>query len=86
MIGMNAKHAKDYTDCTKTETIELLKHGAAGAAAVIRGLSDAQLARSGTILTDVPPMTAEQPITSGLIAHIDEHLGSIRRTVGYRQA
>jgi hypothetical protein len=36
---MNAKHAKDYTDCTKTETIELLKHGAAVAAAVIRGLS-----------------------------------------------
>ncbi len=79
---MNAKHAKDYAHCTKTETIELLKKGAGAAAAVVRGLSDDQLTKSGTVLTGAPPMTVEQLITGGLIAHLDEHFGSIRRTVG----
>ncbi len=80
---MNATHAKDYAHCTKTETIELLKAGAAVAAAVVRGLNDDQLAKSGTVLRDAPPMTAEQLITRGLIAHLDEHFGSIRKTVGH---
>jgi hypothetical protein len=80
---MNAQHAKDYANCTKAETIALFKEGAATAAATIRGLSDDQLARSGTLLTDAPPMTAEQVITGGLLNHTDEHFGSIRKTVGH---
>jgi hypothetical protein len=28
-------------------------------------------------------MTAEQLITGGLLTHIDEHFGSIRKTVGH---
>jgi hypothetical protein len=80
---MNARHARDAAHCTRAETIALLEKGAAAAATVIRGLSDDQLARSGAALTDVPPMTAEQLITAGLLAHIDEHFGSIRRTVGH---
>jgi hypothetical protein len=52
------------------------------AAAVVRGLSDDQLAKSGTVFTDAPPMTAEQVVMGGLINHIDEHFGSIRTTVG----
>ena len=78
----NAKHAKDYANCTKAETIELLKKGTAIAVAVIRGLSDDQLAKSGIVFTDAPPMTAEQLITGGLLNHIDEHFASIRKTVG----
>lgn len=79
---MNARHAKDYATCTKADTIELLKKGAAVAAAVIRGLSDDQLAKSGLVVAGAPPMTAERLITGGLLDHIDEHFGSIRRTVG----
>jgi Mycothiol maleylpyruvate isomerase N-terminal domain len=79
---MNAQHARDYVHCTKAETIELLRNGAAVASATIRGLNDDQLAKSGTVVTDAPPMTAAQLITSGLIAHIDEHFDSIRKTVG----
>jgi hypothetical protein len=79
---MNARHAKEHVHCTKAETIALLQKGAAVASAVIRELSDDQLAKSGTVLTDVPPMTAEQLITGALILHIDEHFGSIRKTVG----
>ncbi len=55
---------------------------AATAAAVIRGLSDDQLAKSGTVFIGAPPMTAEFLITGALLNHIDEHFGSIRRTVG----
>jgi Mycothiol maleylpyruvate isomerase N-terminal domain len=79
---MNAKHAKDYADCSKAETIELHKNGAAAAAAVVRGLSDDQLVRSGIVLAGAPAMTAEQVITGILINHIDDHFGSIRKTIG----
>jgi hypothetical protein len=80
---MNARHAKDFAGCTRTETIELHRKGSATAAATVRGLSDAELATSGTLLTGFPPMTAEQVILGALLAHIDEHYGSIRKTVGH---
>lgn len=80
---MNAKHAKEHANCAKTETVELHRKGAATAAAVVRGLSDDQLGKRGTVLADAPPMTAEQVITDILINHIDDHFGSIRKTVGH---
>jgi Mycothiol maleylpyruvate isomerase N-terminal domain len=79
---LNARHAQEHAKCTKAETIALLKRGTAAAAAVVRGLHDDQLAKSGTVFTDAPPMTAEQLIAGGLIGHIDAHFDSIRRTVG----
>ncbi len=79
---MNARHAKEYADCTKAETIELLRKGSAAAAAVIHGLRDDQLAKTGLVLAGSPPITAEQLITGGLLGHLDVHLGSIRKTVG----
>ena len=79
---MNAKHAQEFAGCTKAETVALHKKNAAAAAEVVRGLSDADLARSGTVLTGMPPMTAEQIVTNILINHIDDHFGSIRKTVG----
>ena len=79
---MNAKHAKDFASCTKAETLALHKKNAAAAAAVVRGLNDDQLGKSGTVLAGNPPMTAEQVITGILINHIDDHFGSIRKTVG----
>lgn len=79
---MNARHAKEYANCTKAETIALQKKGAAVAVATIRRLSDEQLAKSGTLGPAGPTMTAEQLITRGLLNHIDEHFGSIRKTAG----
>jgi hypothetical protein len=79
---MNATHAREHANCTKAETIALLKKGAPVAAAVVRGLSDDQLAKSATVFTDAPAMTAEQVVMGALINHIDEHFGSIRNTVG----
>ncbi len=79
---MNAEHAQEHAGCTKPETLALMKKGAAAAAGVVRRLSDGELAKSGTVFADAPPMTAEQLITGGLLKHIDEHLGSIRKTTG----
>jgi hypothetical protein len=79
---MNAQHAKEHANCTRAETVALFRKGAATASAMVRGLDDAQLAKSGTVFSDVPPMTAEQLIMMGLVGHIDEHMGSIRKTVG----
>jgi uncharacterized protein (TIGR03083 family) len=79
---MNAQHAREHADCARAEALALFQKGAATACTVVRGLSDDQLAKSGTVFTDVPPMTAEQLIMRGLVSHIDEHMGSIRKTVG----
>jgi len=79
---MNAQHAREHADCTRAETLTLFQTGAAKAFAVVQSLSDDQLATSGTVFTDAPPMTAEQLIKLGLVGHIDDHMGSIRKTVG----
>ena len=79
---MNAKHAKESSNVTKAETIAAHKKGAATAAGVVRGLSDDQLAKSGTVLTGMPAMTAEQIVVNILINHVDDHLGSIKKTIG----
>jgi hypothetical protein len=78
----NAQHAKDFAGCTREETLGLHRRGAAKAASVVREFSDEQLAKSGVLFTDVPPMTVEHLIMVALILHTDEHYGSIRRTVG----
>jgi hypothetical protein len=80
--AMNAQHAKDFANVSKAETIALHKKNAAEAAAVVRGLDDAALARSAEVLKGMPPMTAEQAVSGILINHIEDHLGSIRKTVG----
>jgi len=79
---MNAQHAKEFAGCTKPETIALHKKGAAVAAAVVRGLSDVELAKAGTVFTGMPAMTAEDMVKRALLGHIDEHFGSIRKTIG----
>jgi hypothetical protein len=79
---MNAKHAQEYANCTKAETLALHRQNAASAAAIVRGLDDAALDRSGPVLAGMPPMSAEQLAGGLLVSHIDEHLGSIRATVG----
>ena len=80
---MNAKHAKDFAGCTKAETLALHQKGVAGAAAMVRGLSDAELDRTGTVLTGMPSMSVQQIVEGILINHVNEYLGSIRATVGH---
>jgi hypothetical protein len=79
---MNAQHAREFAGCTKPETIALHKKGAAAAAAAVRGLSDAELAKTGTVFTGMPPVSAEELANRILLAHVDAHFGSIRKTIG----
>jgi hypothetical protein len=79
---MNAQHAREHANCTKAETLALHKKNSAAAATVVRGLSDAELDRSGAVLTGMPPMTANQAVERILINHVNEHLRSIRAAVG----
>lgn len=80
--GMNARHAKEFADCTKAETIRLHKEGAAAAAAAVRGLSDGELAKTGTVFTGMPPVSAEELVKRILLGHVDAHFDSIRKTIG----
>jgi hypothetical protein len=79
---MNAKHAQDFASVSKAETIALHKKGAAAAAAAVRALSDDQFTKSGVVLGGMPAMSVEQIVTGILINHIDDHFGSIKKTVG----
>jgi hypothetical protein len=79
---MNAQHAKEFATCAKPQTIALHTKGAAAAAAAVRGLSDAELAKTGTVFAGMPPISAEEMVKGALLGHIDEHFGSIRATIG----
>jgi uncharacterized damage-inducible protein DinB len=81
---MNSQHAKEHAGCSKSETLELHKKNAAAAAAIVRGLSDAELDRTGGVLVGMPPMSTQQAVEQILIKHVNEHLGSIRAAVGIK--
>jgi len=77
---MNAKHAQDFANCTKAETVELHKKNVSTTAALLRSLDDAAFDKSGTVFTGAPAMSAGQ-MAGILCSHIDEHLGSIKKTI-----
>jgi len=77
----NAQHAKDFAGCTRAETVALNKKGMASASATVKGFSDADLKKSGTVMTGMPAMTVEQLVEGVLINHVNEHLASIQATI-----
>ena len=83
---MNAKHAVEAAGCTKAETLDLHKKGVATAAAIVRSLADADLDKSGTVLSGMPAMSVQQIVEGILINHVQEHMTSIRATVGTKAA
>ena len=76
----NAQHAQQAANCTKEETLALLRTNGATAASTVRGLSDEQLDRSAPLLGG-PPTTAQQMAERVLIGHVQEHHNSIRAAV-----
>ena len=78
----NAQHAKEQANVTKAETLALLKSNGSKASGIVRGLSDAELDKSASVLVGTPAMTAAQAIEAILINHVHDHLGSIRATTG----
>jgi len=78
----NAKHAQEFANVSKADTLVLHKTNATAAAATLRSIGDAEFDRSGAVLNGVPPMSAGQLAGGLLCGHMDEHLGSIKATAG----
>jgi hypothetical protein len=79
----NAKHAQEFANVSKADTLALHRTNVATAAATLRGIGDAEFDRSGAVLNGMPAMSAGQLAGGLLCSHIEEHLGSIRATVGH---
>lgn len=78
---LNANHASQHADCTKAETLELLRQDGAAAAASIRALDDSALdTRHDLPFLGDRPVPLEQFIRTGFIDHHAAHLPSIRVT------
>ena len=75
----NAEHARANPDPDRAETISLLRLNSSEAAALVRGLSDEELVRTGQ--TFAGEMSAAQAIERVLIGHVDWHEGSIKATL-----
>jgi hypothetical protein len=76
---MNAQHAQEHADCSKEETLELLKQNSALVADGVRALSDEQLDRAAPIsLHANAPLTIQYFIEEHPISHSFRHLTSIQ--------
>lgn len=75
----NAKHAREYANCSKAEVLAELRSRGAAAAAIVRGLSDEQLDRTTDAIPGQPGVTAGWLVEMALIGHLNEHVGSIKQ-------
>jgi uncharacterized damage-inducible protein DinB len=79
---VNAQHAREQAQCTKAETLALLRRNGEAAARVVRALDDSQLDSSATIITGRPPLTAQQVTERILIGHVRGHLSTTQTAIG----
>ena len=79
---MNAGHAVQWDGVTKEEALTLLERNSAAAAAVIRGLSDDQLASAApaSLYADAP-VTCQFMLEDHAVRHSYHHLATIRRAL-----
>jgi len=79
----NAQHAREHANCTRAETLALLRRDGAAAAAIIRGLTDEQLDRTAPLAAfGGAPWSAADVIERILIGHPQAHLASIQQAIG----
>jgi len=77
----NAAHAQANPDPDQAETVALLRRNAGEAAQMVRGLSEADLSRTGrTMLGEI---SAADAVARALVGHVTWHEGSIRATLGH---
>ena len=78
----NSEAGQTYAACDQAETVGLLRRNAAAAAAVVRGLTDEQRARTGVYVEGEPAERVETWIEDVLIGHPGMHLPAIREAAG----
>jgi len=80
---MNAKHAREQVNASKTETLELLRNNSEAAAAAVRAFSDEELDRAAPFsLSFGAPVTAQFVIEDHALRHSWHHFARIRRALG----
>jgi hypothetical protein len=79
---MNAKHAAEFDAVTRDVAVDWLRRNSAAAAAVIRGLTDEQLAHAEPVsLYDNAPVTCQFVLEDHAVRHSYHHLAVIRRAL-----
>jgi hypothetical protein len=79
---MNAKHARECAGVTKSDALELLRRNSAAAAAVIRRLTEAQLAQAAPVsLYADAPLTCQFMLEDHAVRHSYHHLARIRQAL-----
>jgi uncharacterized damage-inducible protein DinB len=71
----NAQHAKEHANCTREETLALLRQSGPAAQQALGSLTDEQLARTAPVFGQ--QMSARQAVEFILIGHPRQHLQSI---------
>lgn len=80
----NARHATAHADCTPMETITLPNENGTRVVAFIRGLSAAQLDRTGYFPLMRERRSTGQMIERLLIGHAEDHLADLRAATDER--
>jgi hypothetical protein len=81
----NAQHARDNPDPDQRATLDLLRANGAAVAALIAGLSDAELERTASEDPGAPLMTTADVIELRQIGHVRSHLATIKTAFSARQ-
>jgi hypothetical protein len=76
----NERYVRDFAAYTKAETLALLRHNEAAASALMVALDDDDLERS--VPVDSRSVSVRRVIEQILIHHAQEHLSSLRATLG----
>jgi hypothetical protein len=80
---LNAGHAREHANVTKTEALERLRTNSRQAAEAVRGLTDAELDRAAPFsLSFGAPVTAQFVIEDHALRHSWHHLARIRAALG----
>ena len=76
----NARHARVNANATKPETLALLHTNATALVDALGKFSDERL-NDNVFSVDGNPLSAAQVLELALIAHVGEHLESVRTTI-----
>jgi hypothetical protein len=80
---MNAAHARDHAEVTKTAALELLRRNSRQAAAAARTFTDDELDQAAPFsLSFAAPVTAQFVLEDHALRHSWHHLAHIRKTLG----
>lgn len=80
---LNAKHARDNAQVSKSAALGLLRQNSREAAAAVRGFSDQELDNAAPFaLSFGAPMTAQFVIEDHALRHSWHHLAAIRKALG----